>query len=114
MLLDSDRAATISPLMLVVERRRLIAEAVRSHGAVAVAELAAALDTSEMTVRRDLRFMARDGVLVRTHGGAVLHSGLAHEPSYNEKAAQAAVEACRAVKQHEWTVCALQDRFKKK
>ena len=78
--------------MLVAERRRRIAEAVRSHGVVAVAELAAALDTSEMTVRRDLRVMARDGLLVRTHGGAVLHSGLAHEPSYNEKAAQAAVE----------------------
>jgi len=78
--------------MLVAERRRRIAEAVRSHGVVAVAELAVALDTSEMTVRRDLRVMARDGLLVRTHGGAVLHSGLAHEPSYNEKAAQAAVE----------------------
>jgi carbamoyl-phosphate synthase large subunit len=26
-------------------------------------------------------------------------------------AAQAAVEACKAVKQHEWTVCALQDRY---
>src|SRR5438105_2412686 len=78
--------------MLAVERRRLIVEAVRSHGAVAVAEMAAALDTSEMTVRRDLRVMARDGLLVRTHGGAVLHSGLAHEPSYSEKAAEAAVE----------------------
>src|SRR5947199_7604707 len=80
------------PPMLAAERRRLIVEAVRSHGAVAVAELAAALETSEMTVRRDLRVMARDGLLVRTHGGAVLHSGLAHEPSYSEKAAEAAVE----------------------
>jgi DeoR/GlpR family transcriptional regulator of sugar metabolism len=57
-----------------------------------VAELAAALDTSEMTVRRDLRLMARDGLVVRTHGGAVLPDGLAHEPSYLEKSAQAAAE----------------------
>lgn len=67
-------------------------ETVRARGAVAVAELASALDTSEMTVRRDLRVMAREGLLVRTHGGAVLPAGLAHEPSYSEKTAQAAVE----------------------
>src|SRR5919198_4365654 len=78
--------------MLVAERRRRIAEAVRFHRAVAVAELAVALDTSEMTVRRDLRAMARDGLLVRTHGGALLVDGLAHEPGYSEKAAQAAAE----------------------
>src|SRR5215831_16074219 len=81
-----------APAMMAAERRRLIAEAVRARGAVAVTELAAALDTSEMTVRRDLRAMARDGLLVRTHGGAVLQAGLAHEPSYSEKAALAAVE----------------------
>jgi len=78
--------------MLAAERRRRIAEAVRARGAVAVAELAAELDISEMTVRRDLRTMARDGLLVRTHGGALLQAGLAHEPSYNDKAAQAAPE----------------------
>jgi DeoR/GlpR family transcriptional regulator of sugar metabolism len=78
--------------MLAAQRRRRIAEAVRSNGAVEVTELAAVLDTSEMTVRRDLRAMARDGLLVRTHGGAVLPDGLAHEPSYTEKTAQAAAE----------------------
>src|SRR5215472_2575639 len=92
MLLDSDRWATISPPMLAAERRRRIAEAVRSRGAVAVADLAVELDTSEMTVRRDLRVMARDGLLVRTHGGALLQAGLAHEPSYSDKAARAAAE----------------------
>jgi len=78
--------------MLAAERRRRIAEAVRSRGAVAVADLAVELDTSEMTVRRDLRVMARDGLLVRTHGGALLQAGLAHEPSYSDKAARAAAE----------------------
>jgi DeoR/GlpR family transcriptional regulator of sugar metabolism len=78
--------------MLAAQRRRRIAEAVRSRGAVAVAELATALDASEMTVRRDLREMAREGILIRTHGGAVLPAGLGHEPSYSEKTAQAAAE----------------------
>src|SRR5438477_4626804 len=58
--------------MLALERRRLIAESIRARGAVSVAEMAQTLGTTEITLRRDLRSMAKDGLLVRTHGGAVL------------------------------------------
>jgi len=78
--------------MLAVERRRLIAENLRSRGVVSVGEMAAVLGTTEITVRRDLRVMARDGLLVRAHGGAVLPSAIGHEPSYSEKAGQAGAE----------------------
>jgi DeoR/GlpR family transcriptional regulator of sugar metabolism len=78
--------------MLAVERRRLIAESVRSRGVVSVAEMAEALGTTEITLRRDLRAMAKDGLLVRTHGGAVQRAGLGHEPSYYEKTGQASHE----------------------
>src|SRR5581483_6092682 len=78
--------------MLAAERRRVIADSIRSRGVVAVNELAQALGTTEITVRRDLRSMAREGLLVRTHGGAVLPAVLGHEPSYSEKAQQAAAE----------------------
>jgi len=78
--------------MLAVERRRLIAESVRSRGVVSVAEMAEALGTTEITLRRDLRVMAKEGLLVRTHGGAVQPMGLGHEPSYHEKSGQAAGE----------------------
>src|SRR4030088_806769 len=78
--------------MLAVERRRLIAESIRSRGVVSVAEMAEALGTTEITLRRDLRVMARDGLLVRTHGGAIRPASLGHEPSYSEKAQQAATE----------------------
>src|SRR5438094_8123898 len=54
--------------------------------------MAMALGTTEITLRRDLRSMAREGLLVRTHGGAVLPAALGHEPSYTEKAQQAAEE----------------------
>lgn len=54
--------------------------------------MAEALGASEITLRRDLRVMAGQGLLMRTHGGAVLPAGLAHEPTYSEKASQAAVE----------------------
>ena len=78
--------------MLALERRRRIAESIRSRGAVSVSEMAEALGASEITLRRDLRVMAAEGVLVRTHGGAVLADGLVSEPSYSEKANQAAAE----------------------
>src|SRR5256885_4959294 len=78
--------------MLAAERRRLIAESIRSKGVVSVAQMADALGTTEITLRRDLRSMAREGLLVRTHGGAVLPAALGHEPSYTEKARQAGVE----------------------
>src|ERR1700751_3580623 len=78
--------------MLAVERRRLIAETIRTRGVVSVAEMAQALGTTEITLRRDLRSMAREGLLVRTHGGAVLPAGPGQEPSYSEKAQQAALE----------------------
>jgi DeoR/GlpR family transcriptional regulator of sugar metabolism len=78
--------------MLAAERRRRIAESLRSRGVVSVTEMAETLGTSEITLRRDLRVMAEGGLLVRTHGGAVLASGLAHEPTYSEKANQAAAE----------------------
>src|SRR5207245_177420 len=78
--------------MLAAERRRRIAESVRSRGVVSVAEMAEALGTTEITLRRDLHVMAKDGLLVRTHGGAIRPSGVGHEPSYSEKAQQAAGE----------------------
>src|SRR2546423_13704808 len=78
--------------MLAAERRRLIAESIRSKGVVSVAEMADALGTTEITLRRDLRSMAREGLLVRTHGGAVLPAVPGDEPSHTEKAQQAAGE----------------------
>jgi DeoR/GlpR family transcriptional regulator of sugar metabolism len=90
-LIEFDRWRTIAR-MLAVERRRLIAENLRSRGVVSVAEMAGLLNTTEITVRRDLRAMAKEGQLVRAHGGAVLPAAIGHEPSYSEKARQAGAE----------------------
>jgi len=90
-LLEHDRFVIIGG-MLAFERRRRIAETIRSRGVVSVIEMAETLGTSEITLRRDLRVMAEEGLLVRTHGGAVLPDGLVQEPPYSEKATQAAAE----------------------
>jgi DeoR/GlpR family transcriptional regulator of sugar metabolism len=52
------------------QRRQDILRAVR-NGSTHVAELAQRFGVSEMTVRRDLRALAREGKLERVHGGAV-------------------------------------------
>ena len=67
------------PAMLRVQRRQEILHAVRG-GTAHVGELAVAFGVSEMTVRRDLRALEREGKLTRVHGGAVVSA----EPSFAE------------------------------
>lgn len=52
-------------------RKAVLAAYVQEAGEVTVAELASRLDVSTDTIRRDLDRLDRDGVLIRTHGGAV-------------------------------------------
>lgn len=56
--------------LLPAQRRQEILRAVRS-GTAHVSDLAESFGVSEMTVRRDLGALARDGKLERVHGGAV-------------------------------------------
>jgi len=53
------------------ERQRRIAGMLREQGRVEVLELARLLQVSEHTVRRDLVALQEQGLLQRTHGGAV-------------------------------------------
>ena len=53
------------------ERQRRIEEMLREQGRVEVLELARMLQVSEHTVRRDLLALQDQGLLQRTHGGAV-------------------------------------------
>lgn len=55
---------------LPAQRRQAILEAVES-GSARVADLASTFGVSEMTVRRDLRALARDGKVERVRGGAL-------------------------------------------
>ncbi|CCH53868.1 transcriptional regulator, DeoR family [Fibrisoma limi BUZ 3] len=52
-------------------RKRLILQTVEQKGSVDVQELAQLLQTSEMTVRRDLTQLSAAGLLYRTRGGAM-------------------------------------------
>ncbi|MHC9295852.1 DeoR/GlpR family DNA-binding transcription regulator [Mycobacterium sp. LTG2003] len=78
--------------MLAAERRRAILRALNSGGAVRVAELAAQLSVSEMTVRRDLDAMDAEDLLRKVHGGAVTRHNRGEEPWSSVKAAQQRAE----------------------
>ena len=57
--------------MHVQNRRRALLDALQRDGSVQVRQLAAELSCSEMTIRRDLDVLERDGVVRRVHGGAI-------------------------------------------
>lgn len=62
--------------MYAEERQQAIAELVASRGRMAVTELAAHLDVTTETVRRDLSQLERLKLLRRVHGGAVSMSSV--------------------------------------
>ncbi len=72
--------------MLAGQRQSAILALVQESGAVRVADLVDHLGVSDMTVRRDIEQLARDGLVERVHGGA-LAVGLAsaHEPGFLAK-----------------------------
>ncbi|GAA4445235.1 DeoR/GlpR family DNA-binding transcription regulator [Phytohabitans houttuyneae] len=78
--------------MFAAERRQRILEVMRANGAASLRDLAEAVQSSEVTVRRDLRVLEADGLLNRHHGGATLPGALSREPTYAQKAHVASSE----------------------
>lgn len=61
---------------IVALRHARILEIARHAGSVAVETLAAELDVTPQTIRRDLNLLAQRSMLSRVHGGAVVTSGV--------------------------------------
>ena len=69
--------------MLPEERRILIRERLASQRTVSAVDLARELGAAIATIRRDLAVLEAEGVLVRSHGGAVSKTSTADfQPSY--------------------------------
>lgn len=72
--------------LLAEQRRALILDDVRKRGGVRVNELTRKLSVSDMTIRRDLDALARQGVIEKVHGGAVpVAEASTHEPGFEAK-----------------------------
>jgi DeoR family glycerol-3-phosphate regulon repressor len=61
-------------------RQTFLVDAARKRGVLVVSDVAAELGVSEMTIRRDLVELERDGTLIRTHGGAMAPEGAVPTP----------------------------------
>ena len=60
--------------MLAIERKNAILNTLREEKHVVVSELAKQFDVSEETVRRDLDKLEKEGMVIKTYGGAVMLS----------------------------------------
>ena len=58
--------------MLGAERRNIIEKEIAERGSVLVAELAKKFDVTMETIRADLEKLEKQGILVRTYGGATI------------------------------------------
>ncbi len=64
------------------QRQTEILTAVKSRGTCSILELANELDVSDETIRRNIKPLVRDGVIVKVHGGIVLNKNLEPEPPF--------------------------------
>jgi len=79
--------------VLARERQSYIAERVRETGAVRVSDLTRELNVSDMTVRRDLDQLARQGRVDKVHGGATVPGrNSTDEPGFEAKLARERTE----------------------
>ena len=84
--------------MLVEERRQKILDLVSEKGFIALADLAVTLEASESTIRRDLEYWDQQGVVKRTHGGAVFLAETFNLPALEERSSKQ-MEEKRAIAQ---------------
>jgi DeoR/GlpR family transcriptional regulator of sugar metabolism len=70
-------------------RKAHIVERISAGESISVAGLAETLGVSEMTIRRDLAELEKEGLLKRVHGGAVSSFGRSYEPPYALRHGQA-------------------------
>ena len=68
--------------LIPAQRRERIQEYLAVHQIARTIDLMNLLETSEATVRRDLEWMESEGILERTHGGAIINQRLTAEPEY--------------------------------
>lgn len=71
--------------MLPDSRRREIVRQVNGHDGCSVADLAERLDFSKATIRRDLRDLDSEGLIERSHGGAVPVTTVGRERPYGQR-----------------------------
>lgn len=66
--------------LITAERRNKIAELIISNGSIKVGELAKTFDVSTETIRKDLIFLDKQGIIKKSHGGALSSLEIIEKP----------------------------------
>jgi DeoR family transcriptional regulator, fructose operon transcriptional repressor len=65
--------------MFAVARQQKIKELLMKHKQMDVSTLAATLGVTEVTARRDLDVLEKEGFVIKTHGGAIINEAMAED-----------------------------------
>ena len=76
----------MSKTLIPAQRHRMIREYLEIHQIVRSSMLSEMLGASEATIRRDLEWLERQGVVERAYGGAILSTRMPLEPAYTHSA----------------------------
>ncbi len=87
--------------MLIAERQKAILTHLAQNGNVSVVDLCHMFDVSEMTIRRDLNELQKQGLLKRTYGGAI-----PTEPAFFEMSQRAKLSVYVQEKERIGQLCA--------
>lgn len=79
-----------------MQRRHTIIQLLNQQGEVSVEELARQLDTSEVTIRKDLSNLEKSGLLLRRYGGAIAMPGELINDQHQHKVSNRKIEIARA------------------
>lgn len=72
--------------MFIEERQRKIMNILNTNGSVKVIDLVKEFNTSDDTIRRDLKLLEQQGLLQKTYGGAILPQQTGNYPTFSERA----------------------------
>ncbi|MFC1483592.1 transcriptional repressor AgaR [Candidatus Neomarinimicrobiota bacterium] len=77
----------INPAILnTVDRRDLIIRLIKENGKVQVEELSTQFKVSSVTIRNDLNYLEKKGLIDRVYGGALARVAVAYDSALTEKA----------------------------
>jgi DeoR family fructose operon transcriptional repressor len=76
----------MSKSLIPAQRRERIQAYLAVHKIARLSDLSEFLDASEATIRRDLEWLENEGLIQRTHGGAMLSQHLELETEYQHRA----------------------------
>ncbi|TFH06293.1 MAG: DeoR/GlpR transcriptional regulator [Spirochaetales bacterium] len=82
---DRVDSESVSTEIIPIERQRRILELVDEQGVIRVNELTDLFGVSVMTIRRDLVTLEEQGLLNRSHGGAISRRRFQREPYFDQK-----------------------------